>query len=120
MNKVCEPIHVVGISTITSNEAAFKQNTIGDLWSDFLKNPIKDQLADVSSSSIFAVYSDYENGYDGKYKITIGYAVNHVSNIPNGLTTVIIPEGKYKTFKSKSPSPEDIVGLWKSILANIP
>lgn len=115
MNQIEKGIKIVGISTVTSNEAAFKQNTIGKLWDEFLKTPIKEKLADISSSSLFAVYSDYEDGYTGKYKITIGYAVNDVNKIPNGLTTVTIPAEKYKIFKSKSQAPEDIVDTWKTI-----
>jgi len=115
MNQIERGINIIGISTVTSNKAAFSQNTIGKLWDDFLKTPIKEKLTDISSSSIFAVYSDYEDGYEGKYKITIGYAVNEVKEIPNGLTTVTIPAGKYKTFKSKSRAPEDIVDVWKTI-----
>ena len=115
MNQIETGIKIVGVSTVTSNEAAFNQNTIGKLWDEFLKTPIKEELADISSSSIFAVYSDYEDGYKGKYKITIGYAVKEVNKIPNGLTTVTIAAGKYKTFKSKSQAPEDIVETWKMI-----
>ncbi len=115
MSHIKKDIKIVGISTVTSNEAAFNQNTIGNLWAEFLKTPIKEKLADISSSSIFAVYSDYEDGYNGKYKITIGYAVEDVNKIPNGLTTVIIPAGKYKIFKTKSPAPADIIDTWKSI-----
>ena len=115
MNEIGESIKIVGISTITTNDAAQNQNAIGKLWNEFLKTPIKEKLTDISSSSVFAVYSDYENGYKGKYKITIGYAVNDVSNIPNGLTSATIPAGKYKIFKSKSRAPEDIVDVWKMI-----
>lgn len=115
MNQIEKDIKILGISTVTSNEAAFNQNTIGKLWDEFLKTPIKEKLADISSSSIFAVYSDYEDGYTGKYKITIGYAVKDINIIPNGFTTVTIPSGKYKIFKSKSGAPEDIVDTWKTI-----
>lgn len=115
MNQIDKSINIVGISTITSNEAALNQHTIGKLWNEFLSTPIKEKLAGISSPSVFAVYSNYENGYQGKYQITIGYAVNDTSTIPNGLTTVTIPAGKYKIFKSKSPAPEDIVDTWKTI-----
>jgi predicted transcriptional regulator YdeE len=108
-------ITIIGISTITSTEAALTQHTIGKLWNEFLQTPIKDKLGEVSSSSIYAVYSDYENGYTGKYKLTIGYAVNDVREIPEGLTTVTIPAGKYKTFPSKSHAPQDVLAVWKTI-----
>lgn len=113
--KTNTPIKVVGISTITTNEAAQNQNTIGNLWDDFLKMPIKEKLSDIISPSVFAVYSEYENGYQGKFKITIGYAVNDTSNTPNDLTTVTIPTGNYKTYKAKSRAVEDIVDTWKTI-----
>lgn len=115
MNQIEKSINIAGISTVTSNEAAFNQNTIGKLWAEFLKSPIKEKLADISSSSIFAVYSDYEDGYNGKYKITIGYAVEGDNKIPDGLTKTTIPAGKYKIFKTKSPAPEDIIDTWKKI-----
>jgi len=84
MNQIETGIKIIGISTVTSNEAAFNQGTIGKLWDEFLKIPIKEKLADISSSSIFAVYSDYENGYNGKYKLTIGYAVRDFNKIQIG------------------------------------
>ncbi len=115
VSEINKAIKIVGISTITSNELALNQNTIGKLWGEFLSSSINDKLADISSSSIFAVYSDYENGYQGKYKITIGYAVNDISNIPDGLSTVTIPAGKYRIFNCKSGAPEDIVETWKTI-----
>ena len=115
MNQIENDIKIIGISTVTSNEAAFTQNTIGQLWNEFLNTSIKEKLSDLTSSSLFAVYSDYENGYAGKYKITIGYAVKNLDNIPDGLTTVTIPAGKYEVFKSKSCSPVDIVDTWKTI-----
>lgn len=113
MNKT-KSIQIVGISTITSNDAAFKQNTIGKLWESFLKNPIKDKLQ-LSSESIFAVYSDYENKHHGLYKITIGHAVDNTNNIPQELSIVTIPEGNYRQFNPKSQTPEDIIATWKSI-----
>ncbi len=115
MKEITNTVKVVGVSTITSNEAAFKQNTIGKLWGEFLNASIEEKIADISSSSIFAVYSDYEDGYAGKYRITIGYAVNHINKVPDGLMMANIPVGKYKIFKSKSNAPKDIVDAWEMI-----
>lgn len=115
MHQIENNINIIGISIMTSNEAAFTQNTIEKLWQEFFKNPIKEKLSNLLSTSIYAVYSDYENGYNGKYRITIGYAVKETNEIPNGLTKTIIPAGKYKIFQSKSHAPEDIVDTWKII-----
>src|SRR3989339_529998 len=106
MNK---PRTIVGMSIVTSNDAAQNQNTIGKLWEAFLQSSIKEQLKNISSPSIFAVYSDYENGYMGKYKITIGYAVDDLSAIPKELSVVVIPSGNYKVYHSKSQDVQDII-----------
>lgn len=115
MNNLERPINIIGISTVTSNAAAFQHNTIAKLWNEFLSTPIKEQLTDITSSSIFAVYTDYENGYEGNYKLTIGYAITDTQHIPKGLTVTTIPAGKYQAFPSKSQAPEDIVNTWKTI-----
>ena len=106
---------IVGLSLVTTNEEAFNQQSIATLWQKFLSTPIKDQLPQVSSPSIFAVYSDYENEHHGKYKITLGFAVPENVSIPQGLSSVIIPAGNYQTFQSKSQDPTDIVATWKRI-----
>ncbi len=115
MNKLEHPIHIAGISLITSNQEAQIHNTIGNLWHDFMKFSLKDKLKDLSSPHIYAVYSDYENGDKGGYKITIGHAVNNLDNVPDELSSITIPAGNYKTYKAKSSSPEDIVETWKMI-----
>ncbi len=112
MNK---PRTIVGMSIVTSNDAAQNQNTIGKLWEAFLQSSIKEQLKNISSPSIFAVYSDYENGYMGKYKITIGYAVDDLSAIPKELSVVVIPSGNYKVYHSKSQDVQDIINTWQTI-----
>jgi len=61
MDEINNPIYIVGISKITSNEAAQNENEIGKLWDVFSKTPIKEKLNNIISDSIFAVYSDYES-----------------------------------------------------------
>ena len=115
MNQLHKPLHIIGISTITSNDVA--HHDLSALWELFSKTPLKQQIGATVSPSIFSVYSDYENGVKGKYKVTIGYAVNDVSQIPAGLSTITIPQGNYKTYPAKSHNPEDIVAAWKTIWA---
>lgn len=120
MNTIKKPLHIVGVSTITSNELAQTENSIGKLWAHFLNINIKEMLESLASPSIFSVYSHYENDYHGKYTVTIGYAVPDISNIPRGLSIVIIPAGNYKKFESQNNSPEAIVDVWKTIWSTDP
>src|SRR5688572_5644230 len=115
MNTITKPIYVVGMSIITSNDVAEKE--IGEHWALFLKTPIKEKLTNIISSSVFAVYSDYENGCQAKYKLTIGYAVSSLEDAPQELTAVTIPAGNYKIYQAKSRTPEDIIAVWQEIWA---
>lgn len=115
MSNTKHPIKVIGLSIITTNEAAMTQNTIGKLWQDFSNASIKEKLDNIISPNIFAVYSEYENGYHGKYRITVGYAVDDTANVPAGLTAVMIPTGNYTEYKSKSKSVPDVIDTWKII-----
>ncbi|MDF2529338.1 MAG: lipopolysaccharide heptosyltransferase family protein [Gammaproteobacteria bacterium] len=108
-------IYVVGLSTITSNDAAYME--LGNLWGKFFSTTIKEQLSNIVDPGIFAVYSDYENGFKGKYRTTIGYAVSDPSHVPEGLSLVSIPAGKYKSFKAQSSAPQDIIATWQDIWA---
>ncbi|MDO8954519.1 MAG: effector binding domain-containing protein [Gammaproteobacteria bacterium] len=77
-------------------------------------------MAGLISTDIFSVYSDYEDGYKGKYKTTIGYAVSDPASIPEGLSVVTIPARSYKKFPAKSGAPVDIIAAWQTIWATDP
>lgn len=119
MNTRDNSIHIIGISSIASNdESGFEK--IGSLWHSFLNKPFKEKLVNMVSSNIFAVYSDYENGHKGKYKLTLGYAVDDIIDIPDELSAVTIPAGNYKVYKANSPAPEDIFATWQTIWSTEP
>lgn len=115
-----EVMHVAGFSIVTSTAVAMAHNEIGQLWEKFADRPIKEQLGELASPSVFAVYSDYENGFIGKYRVTVGYAVRDITNIPAGLTVVTVPTGSYRSFPVKTHMPEDIVATWQTIWATDP
>ena len=112
------PLHIVGISTVTTNELAVQDNSIGKLWAHFLNVDIKELLGDLASTSVFAVYSNYENTYHGHYTVTIGYAVHDANQIPTGLSAVTIPAGNYKKYDAKSNGPQDILAAWQHVWAD--
>lgn len=110
-----KPLRIAGLSIITSNEVASQE--LGKLWQDFFAQNIKDKLQHTTLPYIFAVYSNYENGVQGKYRTTVGYAVDPAVSLPEGLTEVSLPRGNYKMFPAKSSGVEDIVNTWKTIWA---
>ena len=110
-----KPLHIVGISCITSSDAAHEN--MGKLWAKFSSSQLKEKLDNIISPATFCVYSDYENGTIDCYRATIGYAVKDLRSIPSDLSLITIPAGKYKTFPAKSTEVADVVTVWETIWA---
>jgi predicted transcriptional regulator YdeE len=109
------PMHVIGMSIVTTNALAMSAGTIGQLWHAFKNIPVKDKIGSVLSSDIFAVYSDYENGDKASYRLTVGYAVDRHTHVPEGCVKVTVPDGVYQTYPSNSSAVQDVVATWKTI-----
>jgi predicted transcriptional regulator YdeE len=118
--KLQKDLEIIGITLITSNEEAIKQNTIGQLWSQFLQTPFLDKLSGVENTSVYSVYSDYENRDQGTYRVTLGYSVAKGTPVPATFHKTLIPSGDFQTFACKSASPTDIVEAWKQVWSQDP
>ncbi len=99
MSEFCYPFTVVGFSLVTTTEQAMKENSIGHLWVKFHQSGLAEKLPALTSKSIFAVYSDYENQHFGRYRLTIGYAVENTESIPEGCEVVEVVAGHYHVFQ---------------------
>lgn len=111
---------IAGVSIVTTNENGQSMKDIGVLWEKFTKDLIRRKFTQVENECIFSVYSDYENKDLAKYRVTIGYALAQGAKAPEGLKTVLIPKGLYKSYQAKSRDPRDIVDVWQKIWSSDP
>lgn len=91
----------------------------GTLWSAF--RPFIDQLKNRVGTHFFGIYEEYHEEEDGDVGFTYICAaeVTDFDNIPEGMTTRIIPEHLYAVFQHKgtvSYLPETLKYIWGSWL----
>jgi predicted transcriptional regulator YdeE len=103
---------IIGISTVTTNESMVD---IENLWGKFWGENIADKIPNKVGDEFYAVYTDYESDYTGKYTLIIGYPVTTLDNIPDGLVGQKISIGSNVKYTSKGKMPEAILKTWTEI-----
>ncbi|RZL52026.1 MAG: AraC family transcriptional regulator [Pedobacter sp.] len=110
-----ENFKIIGISTETSNQNNQAASDLGALWQRFYAEEIFNKIPNKESDDIYAVYTDYENNYTGKYTAIIGQRVTSINNIPDGLIGREINNEKLLRYKAKGEMPNAILETWKDI-----
>ncbi len=106
---------VIGISTETTNENGKSAEDLGKLWQRFHSENIADKILNKSSYEIYAIYTDYETNYKGKYTAIIGFKVNSLDNIPHGLIGRELSGEKYEKFVAKGKMPDAVMETWQEV-----
>ncbi len=104
-----EGFNIIGISVRTTNENNESTQAIGALWGRLYQEGISHKIPNKLSEEIYAVYSDYKKDHTGKYTTTIGFKVNSLDDIPEGLSGVKIEGGDYTPFLAKGTMPLAVV-----------
>ncbi len=106
---------IIGISTETTNENGQAIKDVEETWDKFWGENISDIIPNKERDEIYAVYTDYENDFRGKYTLIIGFPVTTLDNVPDGLVGREISVGKNEKFVSKGKMPEAILKTWMEI-----
>ena len=110
---------LVGIKVRTNSKAESNLDTaqISPLVQKYFQDKIADKIPGKAPSRItYITYSEYENDYTGEYTCFMGEEVDNLDNIPEGLSTHIIPAQTYIKFTSETgPIPKIIVDSWTKI-----
>ncbi len=107
--------NVIGIALETSNEHQQASKDIGELWGRFYSENIAAQVPNPIGEEVYAIYTDYESNYKGKYTIILGLQVHSLDNIPDGLIGRLINGGYYKHYEAKGNMPDAVVNTWLTI-----
>lgn len=109
---------IIGIKTETTNQNGKSAEDLGKLWERFYTENISNQISNKKGSEIYAIYTDYETDYTGKYTAIIGMKVNSLDQIPNGLIGQEFNGGKFRKFVAKGQMPNAVIETWKEIWEN--
>ena len=104
---------VIGVPLRTAYKTAAKD--IPPFWESFLSDRIAERIPGKKSDAIMAVYTDYEKGKEGAYTLIIGLPVLSLTEIPDGMVGITIPEGKFAQIEVKGDIKTAIPAAWQSI-----
>jgi len=113
-----ENFKIIGISTDTTNQNNQAATDLGKLWQKFYSDEIFNKIPNKESEDVYAVYTDYESDYTGKYTSIIGQRVNTLDHIPDGMVGKEITNEKLLRYKAKGELPSAVVEIWKDIWKN--
>lgn len=102
---------VVGINTVTANDAPDVGEKIGGLWYQLYQGGVHEQIKNLKNEYAIGLYSDYTQ--EGKYQVTVGNEVTSPQN-PE-LTTKLIPAGKYAKFSVHGHMVTAVNEAWNKI-----
>lgn len=109
----CNKRWVTGWSARTSNSSADMPTVIGGLWAKLFTGTIPEGACTIG------LYSDYENGAQGEYTITVGYESKPQDPIPKGMERREIPAGDYVRLSASVPdctqTAQAVAPLWEQI-----
>lgn len=105
--------NIAGIQVRTSNKHIEK---IQELWNKFFSEKIYEKVQNkINPEQIYCIYTDYESDFNGDYTCLIGFEVDKLDNISDGLISRTIQKAKYQTFSDKGSVNEITPNLWKKI-----
>jgi predicted transcriptional regulator YdeE len=112
---------VAGVATRTNKEDELEGAAkIPDLCGLFLADDLEEKLARLArgDGTVRAVYTDYESDLHGDYTYLLGYEVEDVAAIPEGVEIRQWPASKYAVFvSSRGPLFPTVAAAWRQIWA---
>jgi predicted transcriptional regulator YdeE len=111
-------IKLIGVEVRTTNKQEMDPASakIPGLWGRFFQEQIAEKIPNKKSGGVLlGVYTKYESDYTGPYSLLVGTEVNILDAIPEGMTGLTIPAGKYLVFAAEGPMPKALVDSWTHI-----
>lgn len=106
---------LAGFRARTSNADPAMHATIGGLWKQLFETGTFFSMKHKANAYSIGLYSDYENGAEGEYDITVGCEVTSYEDMPEGMTKKTIPAGHYAKFVIFGDMQAAVADAWQKI-----
>jgi predicted transcriptional regulator YdeE len=113
---------VIGVSVRTSGEKeAAGTGEIPGVWMRAMQDGTFERIPNRADDKILAVYTDFASDRKGEYTYVLGMRVSAADKVPDGMTAITVPAGKYVVVESeKGALPEVMPRVWQRIAAMPP
>ncbi|CAD8093707.1 unnamed protein product [Paramecium primaurelia] len=113
---------LVGLTRNIIQKEELDPNTgqIGKAYEEYFEKQIYDKIPHRSfPKRTYCMYYEYQNPHDLqeiKYKMVLGEMVSEVTDLPEGLVAVIVPEHRFCRFDCGPGSiPKVVIDAWQSL-----
>ena len=112
-----EAFTIIGITARTTNNNEMTADAkISPMWEKYYQEKVYEQIPNPQGAVTYGLYSDYLNGVDGEYSITVGLEGHASESLPDGLVAKTVPASKYIVFTTeKGPIAQIVVKAWQQI-----
>ena len=110
-----EPFKFMGIGVKTTNENNQSAADLAELWKRFYQEGIMNRIPDAAGSDIYAIYTDYEKDYTGKYTAMIGLQVKSLTDIPTDFIGREFVGENFVKYAAKGKMPDAVIQTWMQI-----
>lgn len=90
---------------------------LGEAWAGFFERGATAGIPGCQGEDIYAVYSEYEGDETQPYSYFIGCEVEAEAPVPAGMSSRVIPAGKFEAFVSEGKQPAALMQTWPEIHA---
>jgi len=108
---------VVGLMARTGNNDVSMTQTIGDLWQHFYGDGIYSSIAGKKNNCAIGLYSNYNDGVNDTYDVTVCCEVNDVQELKDGIIEQTINPGKYAKFIVHGNMQTAVFDFWTKLWA---
>lgn len=106
---------LAGLCRRTNNHAPDMQQVIGGLWKSFYGDGVYQAIQDKVNMKAVGLYSDYADGADGDYDVTVGCEVASDGQLPEGCVLKRIPAGPYAKFIVRGDMHQAVGEFWEKL-----
>ena len=109
---------VIGPFVRTTNAVEMSQSAqgkIGPLWGRFMGGQAEKIPGVIDTSTIYAVYSNYERDENAAYDLTLGKSVQPDERPPDTMRVLHIPAARYMVFPAADSTAVSVKKAWISV-----
>lgn len=111
-----KPFNLIGIAIKTTNQNGQAAKEIPALWDRFMTENILSKIPNKINNNIYSLYTAYEGDHSKPYTTIIGCEVEHINNIPEGMTGKSFNGGNYIKITAKGDLTKGlIINEWHKI-----
>lgn len=108
--------HLAGIQVRTENTGGKAIQDIPALWQRFFETAVMQRIPHRIDDTVYCVYTDYAGDHTQPYTAFLGCRVSEPGSLPEGISALEVPGGRYVAHTVKGNLNEGLVfKAWESI-----